>query len=93
VQRLAPLAKDGEKYRTDLVARALSEGKRALGEKFDEATLKPLLETVDLDTVRSMTDAWTAIGDAQFKGGRQSRDEGEPTPITERKRRPAAAYQ
>lgn len=92
VAELAPLADEGRQYRADLVTRALTEGKRALGDKFAEETMRGLLETVPLETVRSMTEAWTAIGDAQFQGGRLTRDAADPTPITARTRRPAAAY-
>ena len=47
---------------------------------------------VDLDTVKRMRDDWADEAKKTFPGGRKTQDGAEPTPITERKRRPAAAY-
>lgn len=91
VTRLRPLADEGRAYRTNLVQTALTEGKRALGDKFAEETMRGLLESVPLETVRSMTEAWTAIGDGLFQGGRQTQEGHEPTPIRQTAT-PSAAY-
>lgn len=89
---LAPLADEGRQYRADLVASALAEGARAYGPEFSEETYRALLEAAPLETVKRMAADWKTAGDALFPGGRKTRDEAEPTPITTRKRRPAAAY-
>lgn len=95
VAGLRALADEGRKYRADEIARAILEGKRALGEAFAEATYQPLLEAAPLETVQRMAADWKAIGDRQFPGGRLTQDEAastDPTPINERRRRvPASA--
>lgn len=90
--RLRPLADEGRAYRADLVTNALAEGARAYGTEFSEETYRALLEAAPLETVKRMAADWKAVGDKQFPGGRLTKDETEPTPITARKRRPAAAY-
>lgn len=95
VKSLEPLAKDGERYRNDLVTAALGEGVRALGEKFDKKVHEEMLRAGSIDLVIQMKDAWSAIGNARFTGGRQSTDEGEQAPGSKTKREsyvPAAAY-
>lgn len=93
VAGLRTLADEGRKYRADEIARAILEGKRALGEAFAEATYQPLLEAAPLETVQRMAADWKAIGDKQFPGGRLSQDTAdEPTPIGGRRRNvPASA--
>lgn len=94
VTRLRPLADEGTKYRADEVARAIAEGKRAMGAEFAEETYRGLLEAAPLETVQRMAADWKAIGDKQFPGGRLTQDPPEPTPIETGKRRaaPMSAY-
>lgn len=80
IAALEPKAKDGEQYRLDLIAEALAEGVRALGESFNEDVYRPTLEAVDLATVKQIRDDWRHIGDARFPGGRHSVAEGEQAP-------------
>jgi hypothetical protein len=75
--RLAPLAKDGETYRGDLVTQALAEGARACGESFDADTYRGILDSAPIATVKRMRDDWTIIGNKQFPGGRATVDEDE----------------
>ena len=89
--RLRPLADEGRKYRADEVARAVVEGKRAMGAEFAEETYRGLLEAAPLETVQRMASDWKAIGDRQFPGGRLTRDEGEPTPAADRLAAPPSA--
>lgn len=91
VSGLRALADEGRKYRADEVKRAITEGKRALGEAFAEATYTPLLEAAPLETVQRMADDWKAIGDKQFPGGRLTQDPAEPTPIRQTAT-PSAAF-
>lgn len=78
--RLRPLADEGRAYRADLVETAVTEGKRAMGEAFAEATYRGLLEAAPVETVKRMRDDWKALGDKQFPAGRLSRDEGGSDP-------------
>jgi hypothetical protein len=91
--RLRPLADEGRQYRADLVTDALAEGVRAFeAGKFSEETYRGLLEAAPLETVKRMRDDWAEQAKLRFPGGRKTQDTAEPTPITERKRRPARAY-
>lgn len=94
LERLRPLADDGRRYRDDLVADAIRDGKRAFGQEFAEETYKALLERAPIETIRRMRDDWAAMGDRQFPGGRQTRDEESKTAATETagRRAPIAAY-
>lgn len=76
--RLAPLAKDGETYRGDLVTQALAEGARAHGQSFDSGTYQGILASAPIEVIKRMRDDWTAIGNKQFPGGRQTRDDADP---------------
>lgn len=94
IKTLEPQAADGVTYRTDLVTSALSEGVRAMGEKFDKKTYEDMLRAAPLDLVKQMKSAWEAIGNARFPGGRQTEDEGEQAPGTKpaANRVPDSAY-
>jgi hypothetical protein len=80
VQRLAPLADDGRAYRADLVAEAIGEGVRALGNGFAQETYRGILEAAPLETIKRMRQDWKAIGDARFPGGRLTLDRTEDPP-------------
>jgi len=75
VARLRPLADDGAAYRTDLVAEAMAEGVRAVGETFAAETYRGLLETAPLATIKRMRDDWAATAAKSFQGGRATQDE------------------
>lgn len=77
IKALEPQAEDGRQYRSDLIAEALAEGVRALGDKFDRAARERTLQALPLADIKAMRDAWSDIGDARFPRGRQSVDESE----------------
>jgi hypothetical protein len=89
--RLRPLADEGRQYRADLVTAALTEGKRAYGDTFAEETYRGLLEAAPVETVKRMRDDWATAASEIFKGGRQSQDATEPTPIRQAAT-PSAAF-
>lgn len=79
--QLRAQAADGKAYREQLEAEALTEAVRALGAEA-EAAHQPLLASLPTATVRQMRDAWRAIGDARFPGGRQTVDQAPAAPET-----------
>jgi hypothetical protein len=81
VSALEPRAADGDAYRNDLVAEALAEGVRALGQDFDSETYEEQLRGAPLKVVKRMRDDWKAAGDARFAGGRQTNDGDEPAQV------------
>lgn len=83
VAEMEPLAEMGRVYKADLVAEALAEGVRALGERFSADVYRPLLEAAPLASVKRMRDDWKAAGDAIFSGGRKTIDGHEPPPASE----------
>jgi hypothetical protein len=97
---LLPRAKDGDQYRSDLIASALTEGVRALGNGFSESTYRAVLERADLGVVKQMRDDWQRIADAALPTGRitaaapeiaaDPAPEAQPTPT--RRVVPDAAY-
>lgn len=96
VKELEPQAADGRAYRDDLITEALSEGVRAYGDKFNQATYEAALRSASIDLIKQMRGDWASVGNARFAGGRQSTDEGEQapgkTPTKQRIRVPAYAY-
>lgn len=84
IERLKPLADDGETYRSDLVDEAIAAGVRANGDGFDEATYRATLERASIEFVKRMRDDWLASGDKRFSGGRKTvegdTDEAPETP-------------
>lgn len=91
---LRALADEGRQYRADLVTSALTEGRRALGDAFADASYRALLEHAPLETVKRMRADWRAIADKTFPGGRSTVSSDESvTPITARARQaPPSAY-
>lgn len=79
IARLTPLARDGETYRTDLVAAALAEAVRAFGAEA-EAEHRAGLEASSLPHIKRMTAAWKQIADAALPAGRQSHDQPDAAP-------------
>lgn len=72
VQRLAPLADQGTRYREFLVSETMSEGVRALGEAFPAETMRVMLEGANLATVESLLDHYRGIAAGVFPGGRRT---------------------
>lgn len=77
IARLTPLADDGKKYRADLIADALAEGQRALGNDFAPETYRTVLDAAPLDTIKRFKADWTKAGDTLLKGGRSTLEEGD----------------
>ena len=73
--RLAPLAKDGETYRADLVTAGVTEAVRAFGAEKGELK-RTMLERSDLDTIKEYTSSWRDIGDSKLPGGRLTTNDG-----------------
>lgn len=95
VTELTPQAADGVAYRTDLVAEALAEGVRAMGDKFNKETYETVLLNAPLAVIKQMKTDWAAVGDKRFAGGRQSVDDSQAPNTTPAKRKayvPEAAY-
>lgn len=90
--RLRPLADDGVRYRTDLIAAALAEGVRAHGEGFNQETYRGLLEHASLDAIVRMAADWKAIGDKRFTNGRLIEDEQPQKQEQPRRVVPTAAH-
>lgn len=94
------LVEEGKTYRNDLVTDAMTQGARAIGKGFAEATYRGLLETAPLETVKRMRDDWKAQADAEIPTGRTTESEEDAATVkaetAERgngtSRRPDAAY-
>jgi hypothetical protein len=70
----APFVGYGRAWLEAEVVRALGEGQRALGDKFDRVKWEPVLRAMEPDAVRLMADGWSQQGDLLFKPGRQTSD-------------------
>lgn len=87
IERLRPLADDGQQYRADLIEEALAEGVRANGDDFALETYRGMLEAAPLSQIRQMRDDWARLAKARFPGGRQTQeteqpdDETDPQPV------------
>jgi hypothetical protein len=77
VSQLEPQAEDGRTYRTDLVAQALAEGVRAMGNDFDKTVYETTLKSAPLSVVKRMRDDWKRVADANLPQGRQSQEQGQ----------------
>lgn len=90
-----PLAKDGKQYRADLIADALDQGVRALGNDFDKEAYEELFRTASIETVKSIRDSFSKRASDAIPVGR-STVEGEEPVIVEAKpevrKRPASVY-
>lgn len=75
VERMKPLAADGEGYRNDLVAQVVTEGKRAFGEKFNEERQTALFRIAPIETLKETRDAYAELADKQFPKQRVTSDE------------------
>jgi hypothetical protein len=75
-------ATDGEQYRTDLVADALTHGTRAYGNTFKADMYRGMLQSMSIENIRQMRDDWKGLGDAAIPTGRRTVDEPIPTTKT-----------
>ncbi len=73
-------AADGLAYRRDLIAAAMAEGVRALGEDFRREAYEALLERAPITTIKQMRDDWKQQGDARFPAPRVLTD-GKGNPL------------
>lgn len=78
VQRLTPLAADGETYRADLIEATLADGVRAMGKAFNQATYRTILEGLPIDKVKEVRAGFVQQGNGEFPGGRQTDETPEP---------------
>ena len=69
IERLKPLADDGRAYRADLIADALAQGVRALGQTFAEETYRTVLAGAPIETIKRLRDDWQTVGDGRFPVG------------------------
>lgn len=68
-------AKDGERYREDLINAAIAEGVRAYGNDFKADSYRLLLSGAPLETIKSMAGDFKKFADAALPAGRASVDE------------------
>lgn len=79
IERLTPLAKDGERYRTNLIEDTLKEGVRAHGSDWSQDAYRKILESLDIDGIRTIQADFERIATARLgPGGRLTRDDAEP---------------
>lgn len=72
--RLRPLADAGRQYRADLIAEALAEGVRAMGQAFPSETYRAMLDSAELTAIKSLRDSWRTLASERLPGGRLSVD-------------------
>jgi len=86
VDSLIAKAADGDKYRSDLLTEALSEGVRAEGNDFDSDHWRTALEHEPLDFIKKQRDVWKKVANAKATPGRKTEDgDGDRTYIVESK--------
>lgn len=92
IAELTAQAADGQRYRADLIDRAIAEGIRALGATFDENAYRALLAEAPIAIIQRMHDDWSGLAAVRFPGGRQSTDTSEQEPTATPPAVPARAY-
>lgn len=91
--RLAPLADAGRQYREDLVADALAEGVRAMGEAFPTETYRGIMNRAGLEEIKQLRANFAAQAAVRLPGGRQTKDSSEqPAQQAKHERVPASHY-
>ena len=85
-------AADGRQYRDDLIATALAEGVRAFGATFNQEVYEPLLRNAPLETIKTMTADWRAMGDSRLPAGRATVERVEEPAQPARQDLPADVY-
>lgn len=78
IQRLTPIAADGETYKRDLIEATLKDGARAMGKSFSEATYRSILEGLSLDKIKELRAGFVQQGNEEFPGGRRTNETPEP---------------
>lgn len=76
--RLAPLADQGQQYRSDTIETAITEGVRAMGEAFPADTYREMFKSAALEQIKLLRDRWQAQAAKNFPGGRQTKDNPQP---------------
>ena len=74
IERLKPLAEQGEQYRTDLIEQCISEGIRANGDDFPADAYREILRGTSLENIKAMLAQYAAQARKRFPGGRQTVD-------------------
>jgi len=77
IERLRPLAQQGERYRADLIEEVLTEGVRANGEQFPVDTYREILAGTSLDNILAMREQYAEQARKRLGGGRQTVDDDE----------------
>lgn len=85
-------AADGRQYRDDLISAALAEGVRAFGATFNQEVYAPLLRNAPLETIKTMTADWRALGNARLPAGRVTVERVEEPQHSARNETPADVY-
>ena len=97
MSRLRPLATEGENYLAELLAEALAEGVRAMGDDFKRDTYRALLLDADPVVLRQFRDDWRKAARSVFgEGGRITSDQSNQGPgkthVTPQPDTPDAAF-
>lgn len=95
VVRLRPLADDATKLRGSLIDACVTEGKRALGDKYKEETQRAMLAKLPVEDIETMRDAFKEQADAAIPTGRKSgelEDADETDQTTTRSALPESAF-
>lgn len=83
IRRLTPLADDGTKLRTKLIADALTEGTRAFGEDFNAESERADLTLLTVDAIRRRLESYQRIAEKTIPaGGRNTTEQREPDTTT-----------
>ena len=99
IERLTPLAEQGEQYHNDLVEQCIDEGIRANGDDFPADAYREILRGTSLENIKATLTMYAEQARKRFAGGRQTvdGDETEADPPNEPETveistTPAAAY-
>ncbi len=92
LRELRQQAEDGRTYRAQTIEDALTEGVRALGDKFDRDGRKRVLERLTLDEIIERRDTWAEAAKLRFPGGRQTAEGGGEPSDGEAEIAPDAAF-
>lgn len=83
IERLRPLAQQGERYRAELIEEVLAEGVRANGDGFPIDAYREILAGTSLENILAMREQYAAQARKRFPGGRQTVDTDEPEAAAE----------
>jgi hypothetical protein len=76
--RLSPLADMGSRYRTDLIEDAITQGVRALGERFQVEQYRTMLANCTIEQIEAVRSGFAEQGKTRFVGGRHTTDDAGP---------------